>query len=130
VPRLHPASRARPRTGERRRRCNRARPPTRLLRFAPARHPAEPHGARGLALRPRHDVRRCRPGHSNHHRAGVSMGAATENSPLLIETRDTHVLATLNRPEKRNAIDQDLIDALHELCETLEAEPRTLILRG
>lgn len=55
------------------------------------------------------------------------MEAAT---PLLVEQRDTHVLATLNRPEKRNAIDQDLIDAIHELCATLEREPRTLVLRG
>lgn len=60
----------------------------------------------------------------------MSVAESSENSPLLVETRDTHVLATLNRPEKRNAIDQDLIDALHELCEMLEAEPRTLILRG
>lgn len=49
---------------------------------------------------------------------------------LLIEQHDTHTLATLNRPEKRNAIDQDLIDALHALCDGLEREPRTLILRG
>ena len=53
-----------------------------------------------------------------------------ENSPLLVEQRDGYVLATLNRPEKRNAIDQDLIDALHELCAGLEAKPQTLILRG
>lgn len=53
-----------------------------------------------------------------------------ENSPLLVEQREGYVLATLNRPEKRNAIDQDLIDALHELCEGLESEPQTLILRG
>lgn len=51
-------------------------------------------------------------------------------SPLLIEQSDTHVLATLNRPEKRNAIDQELIDALHELCADLESSPRTLVLRG
>jgi enoyl-CoA hydratase/carnithine racemase len=49
---------------------------------------------------------------------------------LRIETRQTHVVATLDRPEKRNAIDQQLVDALHELCETLEREPRTLILSG
>jgi enoyl-CoA hydratase/carnithine racemase len=49
---------------------------------------------------------------------------------LRIETRQTHVVATLDRPEKRNAIDQQLVDALHELCETLEREPRTLILTG
>lgn len=51
-------------------------------------------------------------------------------APLRIEHRDTHVLATLNRPEKRNAIDQELIDAIHALCETLEATPQTLILHG
>jgi len=56
--------------------------------------------------------------------------SVTESSPLLVEQFDTHVLATLNRPEKRNAIDQDLIDALHELCASLEADARTLILRG
>ena len=54
----------------------------------------------------------------------------TAASPLLIEARDGFLLATLNRPEKRNAIDQDLIDALHALCEDLETHPRTLILRG
>lgn len=58
------------------------------------------------------------------------MAETTETEPLLVERFDTHVLATLNRPEKRNAIDQDSIDALHELCETLEAAPNTLILRG
>ena len=52
------------------------------------------------------------------------------SAPLRLEDRGTHVLATVNRPEKRNAIDQDLIDALHELCAELEASPRTLILRG
>lgn len=49
---------------------------------------------------------------------------------LHIEDRGTHLLATLNRPEKRNAIDQDLIDELHSLCEQLEAKPKTLVLRG
>ena len=39
-------------------------------------------------------------------------------------------MATLSRPETRNAIDQNLIDALHALCAELEAEPRTLILTG
>ncbi|MFD5598745.1 enoyl-CoA hydratase/isomerase family protein [Leucobacter sp. NPDC058333] len=49
---------------------------------------------------------------------------------LRIEDRDSFVLATLDRPEKRNAIDLDLIAALHELCATLEAVPRTLVLQG
>ncbi|MFB4348947.1 enoyl-CoA hydratase/isomerase family protein [Microbacterium sp. CR_7] len=55
---------------------------------------------------------------------------ADGDSPLLVERSDDRVLATLNRPDKRNAIDQATIDALHELCAELEAEPRTLILTG
>ncbi|GAT72400.1 3-hydroxybutyryl-CoA dehydratase [Microbacterium sp. HM58-2] len=50
--------------------------------------------------------------------------------PLLIERADDRVVAVLNRPEKRNAIDQATIDALHDLCAELEEMPRTLILAG
>ncbi|MDF2559053.1 MAG: enoyl-CoA hydratase [Microbacterium sp.] len=50
--------------------------------------------------------------------------------PLLVERHDGHVIATLNRPHKRNAIDQATIDALHALCTELEEAPRTLILTG
>ena len=49
---------------------------------------------------------------------------------LLLERRDDRVVATLNRPEKRNAIDQGMIDELHALCEELEHVPRVLILIG
>jgi enoyl-CoA hydratase len=49
---------------------------------------------------------------------------------LRIEERPDRVVATLDRPEKRNAIDQDMIDALHSLCASLEDSPRTLILTG
>lgn len=49
---------------------------------------------------------------------------------LHIEERDDRVVATLDRPEKRNAIDQSMVDALHELCTILEESPRTLILTG
>ncbi|GAA2444451.1 enoyl-CoA hydratase/isomerase family protein [Agromyces soli] len=49
---------------------------------------------------------------------------------LRIERLDDRVVATLDRPEKRNAIDQAMIDELHELCAELEAEPRILILTG
>lgn len=52
------------------------------------------------------------------------------SGPLLIERQDDRVLATLNRPERRNAIDLATIDALHALCDDLEREPRTLILTG
>ncbi len=50
--------------------------------------------------------------------------------PLLIEHRTDRVVARLNRPDKRNAIDREMIDALHVLCAELEAAPRTLILTG
>ncbi|MFK4853092.1 enoyl-CoA hydratase/isomerase family protein [Microbacterium sp. ZW T6_19] len=49
---------------------------------------------------------------------------------LRIEEHTDRVVATLDRPEKRNAIDQDTIDALHALCSSLESHPRTLILTG
>lgn len=52
------------------------------------------------------------------------------DEPLLIERHDDRVVATLNRPHKRNAIDQATIDALHVLCAELEAKPRPLILTG
>ncbi|MET0829611.1 MAG: enoyl-CoA hydratase/isomerase family protein [Microbacterium sp.] len=50
--------------------------------------------------------------------------------PLLIERRPDRIVATLNRPDKRNAIDQAMIDAFHDLCAELEVTPRTLILTG
>ncbi|GAA2001874.1 enoyl-CoA hydratase/isomerase family protein [Microbacterium ulmi] len=49
---------------------------------------------------------------------------------LLVERSADRVVATLNRPEVRNAIDQATVDALHTLCAELEDEPRTLILTG
>ena len=51
--------------------------------------------------------------------------------PLRIESADDRVVATLARPEVRNAIDQAMIDALHDLCADLEATPRfAACLRG
>jgi enoyl-CoA hydratase len=50
--------------------------------------------------------------------------------PLIIERSDDRIVATLSRPEVRNAIDQAMIDALHSLCAELEATPRTLIVIG
>ncbi|WP_313545481.1 enoyl-CoA hydratase/isomerase family protein [Leifsonia aquatica] len=45
------------------------------------------------------------------------------------ETAD-RVVVTLDRPERRNAIDQRMVDELHEVCETLERDPRILVLTG
>lgn len=55
------------------------------------------------------------------------MGA---DDPLLVTRTADRVVATLNRPHKRNAIDQVTVDALHALCAELEETPRTLILTG
>lgn len=49
---------------------------------------------------------------------------------LRVERHDAYVLATLDRPERRNAIDQATIDDLHALCAELEASPATLVLAG
>lgn len=49
---------------------------------------------------------------------------------LRIERRDDRVVATLGRPEVRNAIDQTMVDELHALCGELEEQPRMLILIG
>lgn len=49
---------------------------------------------------------------------------------LRIEVRGDRVVATLDRPERRNAIDQAMVDELHALCADLEEHPRTLILTG
>ncbi|QAY64608.1 enoyl-CoA hydratase/isomerase family protein [Xylanimonas allomyrinae] len=57
-------------------------------------------------------------------------GTAPARKPLRVERRKDRVVATLDRPEVRNAIDQATVDALHALCAELEAEPRTLVLTG
>lgn len=47
-----------------------------------------------------------------------------------IEERSDRVVVTLDRPEKRNAIDTEMVAALHEVCSRLEREPRLLLLTG
>lgn len=51
-------------------------------------------------------------------------------SVILVDERDDRIVATLNRPEARNAINLDLINALHDLCLQLEQNPKILILIG
>ena len=47
-----------------------------------------------------------------------------------IEERADRLVVTLDRPDKRNAIDADMVAALHEVCGRLEREPRLLLLTG
>ncbi|SMX71483.1 MULTISPECIES: enoyl-CoA hydratase/isomerase family protein [unclassified Brevibacterium] len=57
-------------------------------------------------------------------------GAGGGNSPLVVERLPDRVIIRLSRPEVRNAIDQDMVDALHEVCAELEVEPKVAILTG
>jgi enoyl-CoA hydratase len=50
--------------------------------------------------------------------------------PLLIERRSDRVVATLDRPATRNAIDLATIEELHALCAELEENPAILIVTG
>jgi len=54
----------------------------------------------------------------------------TEYSTLAVEEHGDRVVVTLDRPERRNAIDQQMVDELHRVCATLEVQPRILILTG
>ena len=49
---------------------------------------------------------------------------------LLVEEREDRVVAVLNRPEVRNAIDQQMVDELHAVCAHLEQHPKILIIAG
>lgn len=51
-------------------------------------------------------------------------------APVVIEEAEDRVVLRLNRPEVRNAIDADMVAALHEACALLEAEPRVALLLG
>lgn len=55
---------------------------------------------------------------------------AADFTRLLIEEREDRLHIRLNRPEVRNAIDQQMIDELHAVCAELEIRPRILLLSG
>lgn len=59
---------------------------------------------------------------------GSESADAARSDVLLVEHHDDRVVATLNRPDQRNAINKATIDALHLLCAQLEVVPKTLIL--
>lgn len=51
-------------------------------------------------------------------------------STLLVEEREDRVVVLLNRPDVRNAIDQQMVDELHVVCAALEQNPKVLIIAG
>ncbi|WP_022885215.1 enoyl-CoA hydratase/isomerase family protein [Glaciibacter superstes] len=53
-----------------------------------------------------------------------------EYSTLAVTKGTDRLHVRLNRPDKRNAIDQAMVDELHLVCAELEATPRVLILSG
>ena len=109
-----------PSARQRRRRRDRAGTSARLVGLATRRDPARTHGARAVALRPRDDVRRRRPGHGADRGAGLMTG---ESSAARSSGATTAWSRPSTAPTMRNAIDQATIDALHALCAELEAEP-------
>jgi len=56
--------------------------------------------------------------------------AAEKFSSLLVEEQGDRVVVLLNRPEVRNAIDQQMVDELHTVCAALEQNPKVLIIAG
>jgi len=63
------------------------------------------------------------------------MGAASGFQPsdfstLLVDEREDRLLVQLNRPQARNAINQEMVNELHAVCARLEAAPKILILSG
>lgn len=49
---------------------------------------------------------------------------------LKIEDRDGVFVIRLSRPEVKNAIDQTMVDELHEICAHLEENPRVAVIVG
>jgi enoyl-CoA hydratase/carnithine racemase len=54
----------------------------------------------------------------------------TEPTTIVVTRTSDRVVVQLNRPEVRNAINQQMVDELHQVCAELEVEPRILILTG
>jgi enoyl-CoA hydratase len=52
------------------------------------------------------------------------------SGPLLVEKLPDRVVLRLNRPEVRNAIDLEMVEALHEACRDLERDPQIALVIG
>lgn len=58
------------------------------------------------------------------------IGETETKSAILVTRMPDRVIVRLNRPEVRNAINQQMVDDLHAVCAELEVAPRILILIG
>lgn len=58
------------------------------------------------------------------------MPKSGEFATILVTKADDRVVVQLNRPDVRNAINQQMVDELHLVCAELEVAPRILILVG
>jgi enoyl-CoA hydratase len=63
------------------------------------------------------------------HDAGTELRATVFETLQVTESAD-RVGVRLHRPEVRNAIDQAMVDELHQMCAYLERTPKILILSG
>lgn len=61
--------------------------------------------------------------------AGTHLDASAF-ATLLVEEGTDRLRVQLHRPETRNAIDQAMVDELHQVCSHLEQAPKILILSG
>ena len=52
------------------------------------------------------------------------------DATVRVEELDDRVVATLDRPARKNAIDAAMVGELHALCASLESTPRVLVLTG
>jgi enoyl-CoA hydratase len=58
------------------------------------------------------------------------LGETEELATIRVTRLADRVVVQLNRPEVRNAINQQMIDEVHGVCAELEVQPRILILIG
>ena len=56
--------------------------------------------------------------------------ATKDFSALQVTEEDGYIIARMNRPEVRNAIDETMVEEFHTLCGFLERDPQILVITG
>lgn len=64
------------------------------------------------------------------HQANPAAANAPGFNTLVMRESDRDVSIRLNRPEVRNAIDEEMVGELHAVCDLLEDRPRILSIHG